>query len=57
MVSGNDANTAAARPLGNMIVIKFSYSCSSDFTAANLTTTKRIPRKVTDNDKPKITEK
>ena len=57
MVSGNDANTAAARPLGNIMVIKFSYSCNSDFTAAILTTTKRIPKKVTDNSKPKNTEK
>ena len=37
-VKGNEANTAAARPLGNIMVMSLSYSCSSDFTAAILTT-------------------
>ena len=55
-VRGIEAKTAAARPLGNITVIKFSYLCSSDFTAAILTTTKRIPRKMKDNNKPKIAD-
>jgi hypothetical protein len=55
-VRGNEASTAAAKPRGNIIVIKVSYSCSSDFTAAILTTTKRIPRKVKDKSKPMKTD-
>ena len=55
-VKGNEANTAAAKPLGNIMVMSLSYSCSSDFTAAILTTTNRIPRKTTDKNKPKKTD-
>jgi len=47
-VRGIEANTAAAKPRGNITVIKVSYLRKSDLTAAILTTTNRIPRKVKD---------
>ena len=53
MVRGNDANTAAAKPRGSMIVIKVSASCSSDFKVVILTAIKRIPRKAKDKNTPK----
>ena len=55
-VKGNEANTAAAKPLGNIMVMSLSYSCSSDFTAAILTTMNRIPRKTKDRNRPKKTD-
>ncbi len=56
MVRGNEANTAAAKPRGNITVIRVSYSCSSDLRVDNFTTIKRMPRKVIDKIKPIITE-
>ena len=44
-MSGNEASTAAAKPRGNIIVIKVSYSCSADFKADAFTAIKRVPRK------------
>ena len=55
-VSGIEANTAAAKPRGNITVIKVSYFFNSDFTVAVLTTTNRIPRKIADKPMPTITD-
>ena len=55
-VRGNEANTAAAKPRGNITVIKVSYLCNSDLTADIFTTIKRIPRKMKDKSKPTSTD-
>ena len=55
-VRGNEANTAAAKPRGNITVIKVSYSRNSDLMAAIFITIKRIPRKVKDKSKPMKTD-
>ena len=53
---GIDANTAAAKPLGNITVIKVSYLCNSDLMAAIFITIKRIPRKMKDKTIPMMSE-
>ena len=55
-VSGIEANTAAAKPRGNMTVIKVPYLFNSDFTAAILTTKTRMPRKIADKPTPRNTD-
>jgi hypothetical protein len=54
-VRGIEANTAAAKPRGNITVIKVSYLCKSDLTVAIFTTTNRIPRKMKDKTTPIMT--
>ena len=51
-VRGIEANTAAAKPRGNITVIKVSYVFNSDLTVAILITRNRIPRKVKDRTRP-----
>ena len=49
---GIEANTAAAKPRGNITDIKVSYVFSSDLMVAILTTANRIPRNVNDKTIP-----
>ena len=49
---GIEANTAAAKPRGNITDIKVSYVFNSDLTVAILTTTNLIPRKANDKTRP-----
>ena len=53
---GIEANTAAAKPRGNITVIKVSYVFNSDLTVAILITINRIPRNVKDKTMPIKTE-
>jgi hypothetical protein len=51
-VRGIEANTAAAKPRGNITVIKVSYVLKSDLKVAILITINRIPRKMKDKTRP-----
>ena len=55
-VRGIEAKTAAAKPRGNITVIKVSYVFNSDLTVAILMTINRIPRKVKDKTMPIMTD-
>jgi len=55
-VRGIEAKTAAAKPRGNITVIKVSYVFNSDLTVAILITINRIPRKVKDKTMPIMTD-
>ena len=57
IVKGRVAKTAAAKPLGNIIVIKFLIDLlKSGFTVASLITTILIPRNAKVRIKPKNTD-
>jgi hypothetical protein len=55
-VRGIEANTAAAKPRGNITVIRVSYCFNSDLTVAIFMTRKRIPRKIMDKPMPMMTD-
>jgi len=54
-MKGREAKTAAAKPLGSIIVTIFSMSLWDDLTKDSLTAKKRIPRKTKAKAKPKRT--
>lgn len=53
IVRGNEASTAAAKPRGNITVIKSSWLRNSDLKADIFTATNRVPRKIKVKSMPK----